>query len=325
MDITDKLPLISIIVPVYNVKDYLEKCLSSICLQTYKNLEIIVVDDGSTDGSEKICDSFAQKDTRIKVVHQINGGQSNARNKGLSIAAGEYIGFVDSDDWIAPDMYEFLYLLLKNNQADIAVCAHIVEMEAETNVRYSTGKLTVFSGNEALRALIDDKRVRNYVWDKLYKRQLFEGILFPKNQIYEDMVVTPRIIHKAHRVVMQDYPKYHYLKREGSTTLAKQYEPQKDYLWFLRVYEQVKFVYDNGIWNNSPRYVHKCGMRLIGKLIMLPSSPLIEDIIVNVFSKMREFTNVRWPQVSIAFMFKRFLAYRYFTLYKTLWGLNEKV
>ena len=109
MDETKALPLISIIVPVYNVKDYVEKCLDSICGQSYTNLEIIVVDDGSTDGSGKICDAYASKDRRIKVIHRKNGGLSAARNEGLDAATGEFLGFVDSDDWIDLDMFKFLY------------------------------------------------------------------------------------------------------------------------------------------------------------------------------------------------------------------------
>lgn len=130
MDETRALPLISIIVPVYNVKDYVEKCLDSICGQTYKNLEIVVVDDGSTDGSGEICDTYAQKDPRVKVIHRENRGVSAVRNEGLDIALGEYIGFVDGDDWIDSDMYEFLYELLIVNEADISVCSHYIENRA---------------------------------------------------------------------------------------------------------------------------------------------------------------------------------------------------
>ena len=118
MENTETLPLISIIVPVYNVKNYLEKCLQSICGQTYKNLEIILIDDGSSDGSGELCDLFAQRDGRIKVIHQTNAGQSAARNRGLAVAQGELLGFVDSDDWIEPDMYEFLYHLHRNCRKD---------------------------------------------------------------------------------------------------------------------------------------------------------------------------------------------------------------
>lgn len=180
---TEALPLISIIVPVYNVKDYLEKCLQSICVQTYKNLEIILIDDGSSDGSGELCDLFAQRDGRIKVIHQTNAGQSAARNRGLAVAQGEFLGFVDSDDWIEPDMYEFLYHLLKANGADISICSHYIETAVKTRVKHSSGQFSSFSREEAIRTLVEDKRIRNYMWDKLYKRQLFAGIYFPVNRV----------------------------------------------------------------------------------------------------------------------------------------------
>ena len=114
--------LITVIVPVYNVKDYLQQCVESICGQTYQNLEILLVDDGSTDGSGKICDELAKKDTRIKVIHKPNGGLSDARNAGLDVATGDYIGYVDSDDYIEPDMFEILLTNIEEHQADISCC-----------------------------------------------------------------------------------------------------------------------------------------------------------------------------------------------------------
>ena len=136
MDKTKALPLISIIVPVYNVKDYVEKCLDSICGQSYTNLEIVVVDDGSTDGSGELCDAYALKDQRVKVIHRDNRGVSTVRNEGLDIAQGEYIGFVDGDDWVDGDMYEFLYELLIVNEADISVCSHYIEKSNMFQMKY---------------------------------------------------------------------------------------------------------------------------------------------------------------------------------------------
>lgn len=312
----EKLPLISIIIPVYNVKDYLAKCLHSICEQTYKNLEIIVVDDGSSDGSGELCDQFALTDSRIKVFHQENQGQSCARNKGLTIAKGEYIGFVDSDDWIDADMYEFLYHLLVSNEADIAVCGHYIETATKTTVRYSSGAVTSFLSNEAICALIIDKKMRNFMCDKLFKCGALDGIRFPEHQIFEDMAVCYRIFHKVQRIVMQECPKYHYLQRSGSTTIDKQYDYQKEYLWFLRVYEQVKFVQENEIWDKAACYLHKYGMHSVNKILMLPTSMLPNSTIKDIIAKMQEFNNVRWPQVSILFLLKRNLLYHHFEAYK---------
>ena len=163
MDETRALPLISIIVPVYNVKDYVEKCLDSICGQTYKNLEIVVVDDGSTDGSGEICDTYAQKDPRVKVIHRENRGVSAVRNEGLDIALGEYIGFVDGDDWIDSDMYEFLYELLIVNEADISVCSHYIEKPGKRKIKYASDKVLNLIPRDAIRLLVKDDIVRNYL------------------------------------------------------------------------------------------------------------------------------------------------------------------
>ena len=290
MENTEKLPLISIIVPVYNVKNYLEKCLQSICGQTYKNLEIILIDDGSSDGSGELCDLFAQRDGRIKVIHQTNAGQSAARNRGLAVAQGEFLGFVDSDDWIEPDMYEFLYHLLKangENEADISICSHYIETVVKTRVKHSSGQFSSFSREEAIRTLVEDKRIRNYMWDKLYKRQLFAGIYFPVNRVFEDIAVSYQIFYKTQKVVMQDCPKYHYLKREGSTTQGKLYNYEKEYLLFQTVYEQVKFVREKEIWDKAPYCVH----------------------------------NVSWPQLGVMHIFKRRMMYCHLKVYRCIYRL----
>lgn len=313
------LPLISVIVPVYNVRDYLEKCLLSICVQTYSNLEIILIDDGSSDGSGELCDLYAQRDKRIKVIHQVNAGQSAARNRGLDIAQGEFLGFVDSDDWIESDMYDFLYRLLEENAADVSICSHYIETEAKTRVRYSTGRLTCFSCEEAMRALVKDKRVRNYMWDKLYRRQLFDGIYFPENRVFEDIAVSYHVFYKAHRVVMQDCPKYHYLKREGSTTQSKLYYQEKEYMLFFTVYEQVKFVQEKNIWDKAAYCVHERGIHLIDHAMMLPYSSLVNTVINDVLAKMQEFDMVSWPQLGFVCMLKRYMIYYHLNVYRVVY------
>ena len=184
---------VSLIIPVYNTVKYLRRCLESAVSQTYENMEIICVDDGSTDGSEKIVDEFAARDGRIIAVHQENRGESNARNTGLRIASGDYIGFMDCDDWIEPDMYEFLYHLLKANGADISICSHYRDKGGKSVAKYASGEQFVFTRDEAVRALAVDKHVRNYMVDKLFKRSLFAGIVFPVNRVFEDLAICYRV------------------------------------------------------------------------------------------------------------------------------------
>lgn len=175
----DESPLISIIIPVYNVAPFLSQCIQSVLDQTYTHLEVIIVDDGSTDESPAICDKFAKLDTRIKVIHKKNGGQSDARNAGLDIASGDLIGFVDSDDWIENDMYETLYNLLSKYQADISACAHYIEYGTKIKAAFESKEIITFNHKDAMMALIKDKIIRNYVWEKLYKRELFNNLRFP--------------------------------------------------------------------------------------------------------------------------------------------------
>ena len=211
--------LISIIVPVYNVDKYLDRCIESIRNQTIKNLEIILVDDGSTDNSSAICDSYAKIDKRIKVIHKENGGISSARNKGLECASGDYIGFVDSDDYISSVMYEYLYELLVNNKASVSCVREIlVNEDEEVTFDDKMKDAIVMNNKDALKELLKGKVVNDFVWNKLYRRELFNDIRFPLDRKYEDLATTYKIIRKSNRVVYSDIKLYAYVKRENSAT-----------------------------------------------------------------------------------------------------------
>lgn len=209
--------LISIIVPVYNIEKYIEKCIRSIISQTYQNLEIILVDDGSTDKSGKICDKYAQIDTRIFVIHKKNEGLSDARNSGLEVCKGRYIGFIDGDDWIANDMYEFLHRTLTEYQADIAVCGHYIEDdEGVYDSECSDGSLIIYNCRDAVCTVVEDKEIHSYAWDKLYKRELFDGIRYPAGRYVQDIFTTYKVFGKASKVVCNNQPKYYYYQRKNS-------------------------------------------------------------------------------------------------------------
>lgn len=319
MENTETLPLISVIVPVYNVKHYIGKCLQSICGQTYKNLEIIVVDDGSTDGSGEICDSFARLDLRVKVIHQSNGGQSAARNSGLLLATGKYLGFVDGDDWIDADMYESLFRLMVEADADISVFSHYKEKQGKTIVNNSSGKVSVYTRDEALRALVEDKRIRNYVWDKLFKRNLFKDISFPLNRVFEDIAISYRVFYRAKKVVVQDTPKYHYVVRDGSA-MQSAYNPLKEHNLFQGVYEQVHFVMEKGIWGKTAAvYVLRRGIRLIDHVSMLEPSPVTKEVVADVLDKMHEFDDVKTARLGFSLAVKRWLIYHDRATYRVIY------
>ena len=209
--------LISVIVPVYKVEQYLDKCIQSIVDQTYRNLEIILVDDGSPDNCGAMCDAWAKKDSRIRVIHKENGGLSDARNAGMSAATGELMGFVDSDDYISPNMYQLLYENMADNDCDISACG--VEMVWEDD---HTPQMLTKSGNcvleqeKAMEAVIQESWLKQPVWYKLYKTDLIRDICFPVGKYHEDVFWTYQAVGKAKRVSIFDKPCYFYLQRNGS-------------------------------------------------------------------------------------------------------------
>ena len=203
--------------PVYNCKMYLNQCVDSIINQTYSNLEIILVDDGSTDDSGKICDDYSEKDHRVVVLHTVNGGAASARNKGLNVAKGEYITFVDSDDWIESDMYHSMLELLKNNSADVAKVGFIKEYENNLSITLGNEFEGIYSKDEAvIKFLYHENEFCGGVWDKLYKRELFDNVRFPENLITEDYYVNALIYANLNRIAVSSKAYYHYRMQENS-------------------------------------------------------------------------------------------------------------
>lgn len=223
----EKKEKISVIVPVYNVEAYLDRCVYSILNQTYQNLEIILIDDGSTDTSPAKCDAYAAKDGRIKVLHKPNGGLSDARNAGLALAEGTYIGYVDSDDWIEPDMYASLYRACVDNHAQLAVCRYFEEYKDRTKAG-GNGTVVPLTREELLKIYIsghEEYVIYNSVWSKLYQRELVEGMQFPKGRNSEDIMYTTRAFCRLNRAVYLDRCLYHYvLDRDGSIMNASRAE-----------------------------------------------------------------------------------------------------
>lgn len=214
--------LISVIVPVYNVEDYIHKCVDTIVNQTYKNLEIILVDDGSTDNSGKICDELAQTDSRIRVIHKKNGGLSDARNAGIEVAKGEYLGFVDSDDYIDLEMYSVLMKNLKDTGAALATCGRIFVTNGGEVPEITENKPVCMSSDQAIKDLfLYNSMVFHAAWDKLYKRELFSDIKFPVGRLFEDAAIMFRIFEKAGKITATKKQMYYYIQRQGSISNCK--------------------------------------------------------------------------------------------------------
>lgn len=219
--------LISVIVPVFQAEKTLEKCVNSICSQTYKNLEIILVDDGSVDASPKICEELSQKDSRIKVIHQDNQGVSAARNQGLKIANGELIAFVDSDDWLESEMYDKLYEMLTEHNADVSGCAYSMDNEGKMTA-FSTGKVTRLYQGEILDTLITGHGkcvLTPAVWNKIYRRTLIGDTIFQKSNIGEDYLFNVQVFKNAKKMVYVQNAYYHYVQNDtGLTGKKKSYD-----------------------------------------------------------------------------------------------------
>jgi glycosyltransferase involved in cell wall biosynthesis len=227
-------PLLSIIVPVYNVKPYIERCLDSIINQTYSNLDIILIDDGSTDESGTICDEYALKDSRIRVIHKQNGGLSSARNAGLEIVRGDLIAFVDSDDWIDTDTYSWLVQIYNETQADIIVFGYYEvknrkHLKRTKNGFQDTNK--IFTNTDAVNLLFEDEFLNNYVWNKLYTAKLFMRHRFTEGVTFEDIYLTYLLFLDANMVyIAGDHYKYYYFQRSSSIVHTNDYKKKKDML-----------------------------------------------------------------------------------------------
>ena len=214
-----KQPLISVIVPVYNVAEYLPECVDSIINQTYKNLEIILVDDGSTDACPDICDEYAKRDSRIRVIHKKNGGLSDARNVGLDICTGEWIGFVDSDDYIAHDMYEKLYCSVVEAKADVSVCQSIKDKNGKLLYsNYKRGNEILSSKEDMINRMFCGGVQTIAVWLKLYRKNVFLDLRFPVGKTNEDAFIILSIIDNTAKMVIIPDALYYYRLRIGSIT-----------------------------------------------------------------------------------------------------------
>lgn len=211
--------LISVIIAAYNIEAYIERGIRSVCEQTYRNLEIIAVDDGSVDATGRILDELAGGDSRIQVIHEENGGLAHARNTGIAAARGNYIGFVDGDDWIDPDMYEKLFSALKDQKADLAVCRYR-QISRTCTLDQSVDRAVLFEGQEALAVYVEEREefaIQNAAWNKLYRKELLAGNLFPEGRWYEDIVFATEALARAGRCIYLDIALYNYIiDREDS-------------------------------------------------------------------------------------------------------------
>lgn len=233
---------ISVVIPIYNISEQLHKCIDSALKQTYKQLEIILVDDGSTDNSGKICDEYSKKDARIKVIHKKNGGLSDARNVGISKSHGKYIFLLDGDDYIEFDCIEYLFNIMQKEKSDIACCGYVKFFENQ-KPKAKNGSYKSFTKIDALERLMYQKNITTSAWGKLYKKELFQDIQYPKGAICEDLPTTYRLFSKSKRITISNAKKYFYLQRPNSIIHSSFNLKRYDAYSFAK--EETKFIQEN--------------------------------------------------------------------------------
>lgn len=218
--------LISVVIPVYNVENYLSRCIESVLGQTYKNFELILIDDGSKDNCGKICDKYQKEDSRIIVIHKENGGLSDARNCGVSESKGKYITFIDSDDYVERDYLEVLYNAIIMEDSDISICSYQAVYENGKILKQKENFKRILSSKEALEEILYQTNFNVSAWAKLYKANLFEDIKYPKGKIFEDAFTTYKLIEKSKKISVNLKICYNYMIR-GNSILTTSFNKKK--------------------------------------------------------------------------------------------------
>ena len=280
-------PMISVIVPVYNSRNYLHRCIKSIQMQTYSNIEIILIDDGSTDGSGLICDDLASQDSRIRVIHKRNGGQASARNEGLLLAKGDLIGFVDNDDVIEANMYEILYANKKRENVSISgiIADWVYSDRIECPSKMFESR--VYTGQELLRNMLyKEKLISSSVWDKLFDKKLFDDVKFPEGCEYEDYWVLSQILPKIDRVYIETIPLYHWYQYETSRSKSGFHEKSKTYIEVPKriVDTYINYGLDETLVQASKNFLLLGYIKFFGK-IFLSDDLIKEKELVNEYQK----------------------------------------
>ena len=273
-------PLLTVIVPCYNVEDYVNKCISSIANQTYSNLEILLIDDGSTDSTGTICDAWQERDSRICVIHKQNEGLAYARKTGIEHTKAEYVTFLDADDWIDVNMYSDLMGALLSTNSDIAQCGVCLVYEdgrmEHFNSELATEEMKIVERIEGVMLILESKKWLSWMGTKIYRKHLFDGIVFPKGRGYGEDFIAHDLFHKAHQSVFLPHEYYYYLQRDGSITKATNIKQEmKNYCdFFDACYDRYCFVEQHPEYHKAlpfiKLYVLRLGIQLLRNIIGLP-------------------------------------------------------
>lgn len=284
---------LSIIVPVYNGGKYLRPCIDSIVGQTFSQWELLLIDDGSTDGSSAVCDEYAARDNRITVVHKQNNGQAAARNDGVALAKGRFVCFVDCDDWLEPDMYEVMIQTLEEQQGDIIICGYIEEYATRQKYVNADGVQTVYDAQEALKLVLKGS-IGSYLWSMLFRREVVQEPM-PSLNPYEDHATIFKWISHARRVVTLHHAFYHY--RQLQTSSLHSYNPKNGNHFFLAIKERYHYIADHHLlpgWEAENRRLFLRGcIKLTKDLARMPDyDSQLRTIIEEVRRELRGFLPV---------------------------------
>ncbi len=260
--------MISIIIPVYNAEKYLDRCIESILNQTITDLEVILVDDGSNDRSGMICDKYEKKDSRVRVIHQANKGVSAARNKGLSVITGEYVGFVDSDDFLDKDMYSLLLQNLIKYEADICACnARTLYDTGKEVIADNSGRIDILEKEVAVETIV--KKMDNALWNKLFKRKILSEIRFEEDRTFgEDLYYILQCLKNCERVVYVNSCKYNYIKHENSITSGKLSKKSFDQVYFKDKSAEFLNEYFPQLYSEGMRWSYIARLNLCRKILI---------------------------------------------------------
>lgn len=270
------MPKISVVVPVYNVEQYLEKCVDSLINQTYKNLEIVLVDDGSKDTSGQICDNLKNSNSNIIVIHKENGGLSSARNKGIEVSTGELLCFVDSDDYIEYDMIELLYQNLIKYGADISACSYIMVYPNKDVIISNGNDVKVYNKQEALKNSLLVNDIGVICCNKLFKRELFNDVTFPVGQAFEDINTMYKLLNNSNVVVYDPTPKYYYIQRDNSIN-GQSFKTKKFNEKVYDLYKASMEVYDF-VSKNYPEILSECAIGCINYNLRVINKMIVYDV-----------------------------------------------
>lgn len=265
--------LISIVIPVYNMEKRVEKCLQTVIGQTYQNLEIIVVNDGSTDGSLQICRSFEKIDDRVHVIDKKNEGVSAARNTALDIISGNYVAFIDSDDYVSDNYIQMLYETLKKNNADIVECGAVVVNESTGTSGKILPRFQVENNqNQIVSAFCRNEGANDYLWNKLFKKELFDEIRFSNFKCSEDFEILCHIFQKSSKIVSLNAPLYYYIRNDNSIGLSSFSEKKID------VIKARESIYQYYLSIGAKEWAYMIAVQILSQIIVLYSQLKVSDI-----------------------------------------------